>query len=451
MRSMLGKIKQTLANLAQRPNLMAALRNLGWLVFDRVFRLGVSFVVTLWLARYLAPELFGVYNYAIAFTALFSVVATFGLQSVVVQYLVDKPDQQNFTLASAFVIQLAGGVIAFILSVLVAFNLVGNEPTVLVAVLLLSTINLFRFSDTVRYYFESRVQSKRIVVTENLVFMLIVLLRIAMILLELPLIYFVALLVLEGVLTTLAFFWLFGIQKFKALKFDNSNFLSMLKVAWLLALSVGAAMLYMRVDQIMLASLLNQEAVGIYSAAVRISEIWYVFPAVIVGSVFPRIIRELRIDAARANRQLDVLLTAFSIVSISVGLLVGSYSTEIIVFLFGEDYRASASVLSIHVWSSVFVFSGILGSRWLVAMDMQKVLLVSTLIGVVANIAMNYLMIPVYGVEGAAWATLVAQFMSAILVNCVHPVSRQLFWMQMSALSLFSLRHIARWWRLNSR
>lgn len=448
---MIGKIKQALGNLAQRPNLMAALRNLGWLVFDRVFRLGVSFVVTLWLARYLAPELFGVYNYAIAFTALFSVVATFGLQSVVVQYLVDKPDQQNFTLASAFAIQLAGGVIAFILSVLVAFNLVGNEPTVLVAVLLLSTINLFRFSDTVRYYFESRVQSKRIVVTENLVFMLIVLLRIAMILLELPLIYFVALLVLEGVLTTLAFFCLFGTQKLKALRFDNSNFLSMLKVAWLLALSVGAAMLYMRVDQIMLASLLNQEAVGIYSAAVRISEIWYVFPTVIVGSVFPRIIRELRIDAARANRALDVLLTSFSIVSISVGLLVGSYSTEIIVFLFGEDYRASASVLSIHVWSSVFVFSGILGSRWLVAMDMQKVLLVSTLIGVVANIAMNYLMIPVYGVEGAAWATLVAQFMSAILVNCFHPVSRQLFWMQVSALSLFSLRHIARWWRLNSR
>jgi O-antigen/teichoic acid export membrane protein len=448
---MIGKIKQTLANLAQRPNLMAALRNLGWLVFDRVFRLGVSFVVTLWLARYLAPELFGVYNYAIAFTALFSVVATFGLQSVVVQYLVDKPEQQNSTLASAFAIQLVGGVIAFVISVLVAFNLVGSEPSVLVAVLLLSTINLFRFSDTVRYYFEFRVQSKRIVVTENLVFILIVLLRIAMILLELPLIYFVALLVLEGVLTTLAFFWLFGIQKLKALRFDNSNFLSMLKVAWLLALSMGAVMLYMRVDQIMLASLLNQEAVGIYSAAVRISEIWYVFPTVIVGSVFPRIIRELRHDAARANRQLDVLLTAFSIVSILVGLLVGGYSTEIIVSLFGEDYRESASVLSIHVWSSVFVFSGILGGRWLVAMDMQKVLLVSTLIGVFVNVVMNYLMIPVYGVQGAAWATLVAQFMSAILVNCLHPVSRQLFWMQMSALSLFSLRHIARWWRLNSR
>ncbi|WP_341237993.1 flippase [uncultured Limnobacter sp.] len=448
---MFGKIKQTLTGLSQRPNLMAALRNLGWLAFDRVFRLGVSFVVTLWLARYLAPELFGVYNYAIAFTALFSVVATFGLQSVVVQYLVDKPDQQASTLASAFLIQFVGGLFAFVLAVVVALILTSGDSAVLMAVVLLSSINLFKFSDTVRYYFESRVQSKRIVIIENLVFMLIVLLRIAMILLELTLIYFVALLVLEAVLTTLAFFWLFGIRKLKALKFDKSNFLSVLNVAWLLALSVGAAMLYMRVDQIMLASLLNQEAVGIYSAAVRISEIWYVFPAVIVGSVFPRIIRELRIDAARANRQLDVLFTTFSIVSILVGLLVGGYSTEIILFLFGEEYRASASVLSIHVWSSVFVFSGILGGRWLVAMDMQKVLLLSTLIGVVSNIVMNYLMIPVYGVEGAAWSTLVAQFISAILVNCVHPVSRQLFWMQVSALSLLSVRNLVRWWRLNSR
>lgn len=448
---MLRKIKQASANLAQRPHLMAAVRNLGWLVFDRTFRLGVSFIVTLWLARYLTPELFGIYNYSIALTALFSVVATFGLQSVVVQYLVDKPDQEDHTLASAFAIQLAGGVIAFFLSVLVAFNLVGDEPSVLVAVLLLSTINLFRFSDTVRYYYESRVQSKRIVVTENLVFMLIVSLRIAMILLALPLIHFIILLILEAALTTLAFLWLFGIKKLKSLKFDHLNFLSMLKVAWLLALSAGAVMLYMRIDQVMLASLLNQEAVGIYSAAVRISEIWYVFPAVIVGSVFPRILRELRVDPARANRQLHVLLSTFSIVSISVGLFVSGYATEITVLLFGEDYRESASVLRIHVWSSVFVFSGILGSRWLVAMDMQKVLLVSTLVGVVVNVAMNYLMIPQYGVQGAALATLVAQFISSVLMNYFHPVSRQLFWMQMSALSLYSLRHIARWLRLNSK
>lgn len=447
---MFGKIKQTLTGLSQRPNLMAALRNLGWLAFDRVFRLGVSFVVTLWLARYLAPELFGVYNYAIAFTALFSVVATFGLQSVVVQYLVDKPDQQASTLASAFLIQFVGGLFAFFLAVAVALILTPGDPAVLMAVVLLSSINLFKFSDTVRYYFESNVQSKRIVITENLVFLLIVLIRIGMILLGAPLIHFIALLVLEAVLTTIAFFYMFGWQKLSQLKFEKAKILAMLKVAWLLALSVGAAMLYMRVDQIMLASLINQEAVGIYSAAVRISEIWYVFPTVVVGSVFPRILRELRIDHDRANRQISALLTAFSLVSIFVGLLVGWSSSEIVVFLFGSAYVESASVLAIHIWSSVFVFSGILASRWLVAMSLHKVLLISTLAGVFVNIGLNYIMIPAHGVQGAAWATLAAQFVSAILINCIHPKSRKFFWMQLSAISLLSLRQIARWWKLNS-
>lgn len=429
---------------------MAALRNLGWLAFDRVFRLGVSFVVTLWLARYLAPELFGVYNYAIAFTALFSVVATFGLQSVVVQYLVDKPDQQASTLASAFLIQFVGGLFAFFLAVAVALILTPGDPAVLMVVVLLSSINLFKFSDTVRYYFESNVQSKRIVITENLVFLLIVLIRIGMILLGSPLIHFIALLVLEAVLTTIAFFYMFGWQKLSQLKFEKAKILAMLKVAWLLALSMGAVMLYMRVDQIMLASLINQEAVGIYSAAVRISEIWYVFPTVVVGSVFPRILRELRVDNTRANRQISSLLTIFSIVSIFVGLLVGGYSKEIIIFLFGEAYIASASVLAIHIWSSLFVFSGILAGRWLVAMSLQNVLMISTLIGVVVNVCLNYLMIPVYGIQGAAWATLVAQFVSAILINFFHPEARKFFWMQLSAISLLSLRQIARWWKLNS-
>lgn len=447
---MFGKIKQTLTGLSERPNLMAALRNLGWLMLDRVFRLGVSFVVTLWLARYLAPELFGVYNYAIAFTALFSVLATFGLQSVVVQYLIDKPDEQASTLASAFLIQFIGGLLAVVIAVVVALILTSDDYAVLIAVVLLSTINLFKFSDTVRYYFEEKVQSKRIVITENLVFLLIVLVRIGLILLESPLIYFIALLVLEAVLTAIAFLHMFGWQNLLSLRLEKSGVLGMLRVAWLLALSMGAVMLYMRVDQIMLASLINQEAVGIYSAAVRISEIWYVFPTVVVGSVFPRILRELRVDNIRANRQISSLLTMFSIVSIFVGLLVGGFSTEIIILLFGEAYRASASVLVIHIWSSLFVFSGILAGRWLVAMSLQNVLMVSTLIGVVVNICLNYLMIPIYGIQGAAWATLVAQFVSSVLVHFFHPEARKFFWMQLSAISLLSLRQMLRWWKLNS-
>ncbi|QJR30758.1 flippase [Limnobacter profundi] len=448
---MFGKIKQTLTGLSERPNLMAALRNLSWLAFDRVFRLGVSFVVTLWLARYLAPELFGVYNYAIAFTALFSVLAALGLQGVVVQLLIDKPDQIGETLTSAFVLQFIGGVVSVLAAIVIAIFLHDHEDNILVAVLSLSAINLFRFADTIRFYFEAKVQSKQLVIFEGAVFSLIVLLRIVFVVTALPLMYFIWLLVLEAFLTAVAFAVLF-VKNFdvRKLAFVRDSFVGLLKMAWPLTVAMMATMLYMRTDQVMLASMLGQQAVGIYSASVRLTEIWYVLPSIIVSSVFPRILLEMRSNPDRANRATDMLLFGFAVTSLLVAAAVSMFSINIVSYLFGLDYLEAAPVLSIHIWSSLFVFSGLLSSRWLVAMSMQRFVLISTALGAIVNIGLNYLLIPVYGVSGAAWATLIAQLVSCVLINACHPVSRRFFIAQVSALSLVSGLSLLRWWRLNS-
>ncbi|MCC5641336.1 flippase, partial [Nostoc sp. CHAB 5844] len=324
-----------------------------------------------------------------------------------------------------------------------------SQSLVLFSVVLLNSINLFRFADTVRYYFESRVQSKRIVVLENLVFLVIVLLRVMMILWESPLLYFIALLVLEAILTAVAFLCLFFTQRPVRLSVDKTNCLGLLRAAWPLTFSLVAAMVYQRIDQIMLASLVDQKAVGLYSAAVRVSELWYVFPLIVVGSVFPRILKEIRLAPERAKRQIDLLLTSFAVAAIVVSLIVTVYADLIVIALFGMDYKNSATVLIIHIWSSLFVFSGALSSRWLIAMSLQKYLLVSTLLGAIINIALNFIFIPHSGPVGAAWATLVSQSFSLVLVNYFHPVARTMFLMQVSALSLLSLKRLFRWWRLN--
>lgn len=449
---MLGKVKQTVNNLTQRPNLMVALSNLGWLAFDRVFRLGVSFFVTLWLARYLAPELFGIYNYAVAYTALFSVLAALGLQGVIVQLLVDKPQRIGETLTSAFVLQLIGGVVSVLAGFAVAFLLHGIDEGVLAALLTLSLINLLRFTDTIRFYFEAKVQSRQLVLLEGAVFSVVVLLRIIFIVESLPLMYFVWLLVLEALLTTAAFGILFLKHfDYRQLRFVRDSFFELLRMAWPLTLAMMAAMLYMRTDQVMLAALLDQQAVGIYSASVRLTEIWYVLPSIVVSSVFPRILLEMRSNLDRANRAIDLLLFGFAAVAFMVATGVSIYSNEIIFALFGTDYHQAAPVLSIHIWSSLFVFSGLLSSRWLVAMSMQRFLLITTTLGAIVNIGLNFWLIPFLGIAGAAWATLFAQLVSCVLINAFHPVSRRFFVAQISALSLVSGLRILRWWRLNSR
>ena len=63
-------------NFAHRPNLVMIVDNIGWLFIDRFLRMGVGLLVGVWVARYLGPAQFGMLNYALAFVALFGVVAT---------------------------------------------------------------------------------------------------------------------------------------------------------------------------------------------------------------------------------------------------------------------------------------------------------------------------------------------------------------------------------------
>ncbi len=446
--------KLKLPSLQNRPNLLRAVQNMGWLLFDKLFRLGASFIVTLWLARYLAPELFGVYNYAIALVALLSVLASLGLNTLIVQRLVQFPQAKLQTLGASFVIQLLGGVVAFVVGLLLAWGLSSGNSQVFWAVAVLSASNLFRFSDVVRAYFEAEVRSKHLVITENLVFVFVLLARVLMILQGAHLLGFVFLLVLEAALTALAFVCLLGRRiKLSALTFPASSVKALFHATWPLALSSLAIMLYMRVDQVMLGVLIDQNAVGVYSAAVRISEIWYFLPTVIVSSVFPRIIHNMSANGndsfeARSNvaQTLVLLLSALSLMAYLVAALVSVFSASIIAVLYGSQYAASASVLQVHVWSAVFVFSGVVGARWLVAQGLQRFLFVSTAVGALLNVALNFYLIPLYGPQGAAWATLFAQLGSALLMNACHPVARGLFKMQCKGLVLLQLGRLLRAW-----
>ena len=48
--------------------------------------------------------------------------------------------------------------------------------------------------------------------------------------------------------------------------------------------------IYMKIDQVMIKQMLGADQVGLYAAAVRLSEVWYFIPIVITASVFPAII-----------------------------------------------------------------------------------------------------------------------------------------------------------------
>ena len=422
----------------RHPNLQKILDNIEWLFFDRILRLGVGLAVGVWLARFLGPEQFGQLSYATALVSMFSAVASLGLSGIVVRDLVMDPDSADTTLGSALFLQLLGGLVAVALVVGVVAGLRPDDTLTRTMVAILGFSLVFKASEVVKYWFESQVQSKYSVWVENCVFLLIAAVKGLMILRHAPLMAFVWVVLAESILTALGLLaiYLRRAQWVMRWSLQTRRALTLLKESWPLALSGMTVMLYMRIDQIMLGEIIGAKSIGIYSAAVRITESMYFLPMIIVASAFPSLMQpENRPDFEGGFQRLfDIMLA----ISLPLAVVLSFFSQEIINLLYGAQYSDAGAVLQIHVWAGVFAFMGVPSGRWYVYENLQKLALCRTAMGAALNVALNFALIPILDTRGAAMATLVSYAMSNILFNAILPRTRYVFVKQMRAFRFHS-------------
>jgi len=291
---------------------------------------------------------------------------------------------------------------------------------------------VFKATDVVRYWFESQVQSKYVVWMENGAFLAISTVKVGLIFAEAPLMAFVWAMFVESLIVAVG---LLGVYAWKGGKltcwcFRFVRAKSLLKDSWPLILSGLAIMVYMRIDQIMLGQMLGDESVGIYTAAVRISEVWYFTPMVISASVFPSIIEAKKKSDTQYYRHLQKLFNLIVMLSLGVAIPMTFLSNWVVTLLFGDAYQQSGTVLAIHIWAGIFVSLGVASGNWFLIEGLQRYSFYRTLVGAFVNIGLNMVMIPKFGVIGAAWATVVSQACASIFFNIFDRKTRIVFFMQ---------------------
>jgi len=419
-------------------------KNISWLFFDKVIRMIGGLLVGIWVARYLGPETFGKLNYAIAFIGLFGGFAAFGLQGIVVRDLVKNDALKKEILSSAFLIQIICSAIAYVLCNIALFFLRPDDQSIRILVACLSLILIFRTSDCIRYYFEANVESKYIVWVENSVFVLCSFARVLLILSHAGVFEFAILMVVESFF--LAAFFLVLLKKKTGLiilpQYYSNLFIKYLKNGWPLMLSSVTVMIYMRLDQIMLGELAGDSSVGIYSAAIRISEVWYVIPTIISASLFPSLVAQHQENKKSFNKNLQLQYDIMVYLSLCIAIPVTFLSSEIVDILYGHAYEGAAEVLVVHIWTGVFVFLGVASQQWFIAEHKERQTLYRTAAGMIVNIGLNLLLIPKYQAVGAAWATLISQAIAALFFDLVNKETWPMFGMKMRALLLRRLLHV---------
>lgn len=429
------------AKIEHRSNLQKILSNTGWLFADKIMRMSMGLLVGVWVARYLGPEQFGLFNYATAIVALFTAVATLGLNNIVVRDLVKHPEDASVTLGTACLLQLIGGMLATVAAVITVSFMRSDDTTTRLMVAIVGSAMVFKASDVIRYWFETRVQSKYIVWIDNIALLIIATTKIGLILNNAPLAAFVWIVFFESALIAALLIAIYTFQgnQISAWTYNISRAKTLLNDSWPLILAGLAGMIYMRIDQIMLGQILGDEAVGIYSAAVRISEIWYLIPLTIIPSVYPSIINARERDVNLYKKHYQDLFSIMQILAIGLAIPITFTAEWLTEILYGSGYIESATVLIIHIWGALFVFSGLASNRWFVAENLQKYTFYRTLAGCGLSLILNYLLIPDYGPIGSASASVISQALACVFFNAANKNTRVIFYMQIEALTGVSI------------
>lgn len=421
--------------------------NMSWLLFDNFIRVAAGLIVFIVIARHFGPELFGVYSWVMALISLFLAFAGLGLREIIVRDLVKSIDGHPSLLSTAIAMKLFFGIgLYFLLLVLIKALREDDEKFLFLGAILGTTL-LIRFCDVSAFWYEHKVEFKNIAIIQSLTLLISCLIKISVVLSGGGIFLFSILSAVEALIIGILSFYLLMMRgppiSFRFVRSSKAKYL--LHECWPMFFGAIAVTVYMRIDQIMLGQMLSMQDVGSYSIAVKITEMWNFVGVALITSVFPLFIKLRETDSDEYTKGIQMMMEIVVILGLLSGVCVLLFGDFFIENLFGNKFISSYETLKINIWGSIFVFLGVVSGKWLVAEGLQIFSLYRALVGASINVILNIFLIPTFGVQGAAFATLAAFSVSGLIFDFFVGPMRKIGFMKLQCFNPFFLaRHLRR-------
>jgi O-antigen/teichoic acid export membrane protein len=413
-------------------------KNTGMLFIGRVGSLLIKMIVGIQVANYLGRGNNGIITGGTVYIYFFSSIATLGLDQFIVKELHQYPENRDAILGTSFWLKVVSGFLCIPL-IYGAYLIYPAKATPYSFVFILSFIGIVQALNVIDSYFQSQVQSKYIMqvqVAGNIVSAAI---KIALIYQQMPLVYFVFAYLFDVILLSVGYFFTYQRKQRNIFNWTFSRTLArkLITYSWPLIISGIMVALYMKIDQLMLQNMVGVKEAGAYATVAQLSEAWNFVPAIIVSSLFPAILNARRDDKERYKKRIQHLYDLMVYLSVPAAVII-TFASPLIYKLYKPEYAYAAPVLSVHIWSGVFVFLGAASGQYLIAENLNKLTFIRTGFGAIVNIVLNLLLIPKMGMMGAAIATLTAYACAAFFILAIPKVNKQGI-MMLKSLFLFSL------------
>ena len=394
-------------------------RNTTLLFLSTAASFVLGFFITMYVARHLEAEGFGVLSLAIALTAIFGVFADLGLQMLMTREIArDKSLAQKY-LGNIAVIKILLGIITFGLIAL-AVKLMGY-PSETVKVVYFIGLSVVLNAISLMFYGVFRAYERMEFESLGLVLNGVLTLAGAFygITHDFSVVGFALIYLIASVITLgYSFFmsiWRFAVPKIEV---DLQFWKEALKQAWPFGLGLFLASVYAWIGAVMLSRMKGDEAVGLYNAAYRLVYMLQVVPLAYFTAVFPSMSRFHVTSKDFLRFTYERSFKYMLMIGIPIGVGTTVLGGKLILLIFGGEYYQSIILLQILGWSVVFLFvNGVFGSLFQ-SINRQMIATAITAAATGLNVVLNIILIPRYGATGASIALVTAAF-AGFLINCI--------------------------------
>ncbi len=383
-------------------------RNMGWSFASKFFSLIISFLIGTLVARYLGPQRYGVMSYAVSFVGIFSFLSSFGIDNILVRELLKNKNEKENILNTSFLLKAIGGVLIILLSVSIS-TLLKNDLYTTILIFIYSTTLFFSSANVIDFYFQSTLKYKYSFLSQTISTIIVSIIKLFLIYKNLGTGWFILTFVLESAITSLILIKIFKKNGHSLkLNFDFNKAKEMIGNSWPFIFATAFYLIYTKIDQIMIGNMLDTTSLGIYSAGVKIAEIWYFVPGIICGVLFPAIVNARITDSTTYKKRIKKLFITIFILSFVIALFEFIFAKILVLILFGNAYYESIIILKIYAWAGIIISTIIVLQQYLTIENKTKIIMVSFFIGAVSNIILNLILIPSFSIAGAAWATIIS-------------------------------------------
>lgn len=426
-------------------------KNIVWLMFDQMFILLLQFLVGIKIANYYGAELYGKYNYAISLVA-FSAIFFELLNSRVIKKQYTEENFNNIVFNVNIFRNTMAGIIFFIPIVL---KLIFGMDNLLFYMLFLICLDNILTTATygIENFFEFKLESRRIVISNNIVKIVSYSLQyigmlLGMGIIAVPAIRCVGSLIRMGILKyQYRKNYLLKLSDLRT-KIDRVLIFQIIDEGKFLWVTYISFLVYTQVDRLMIKHYMGVADVGIYTIGVQLSTILAILLGPVQNSLFPKMMELYRKDYEEYyNFYLfsNTLITQFYLVITIVSIIVVKYTFG---YVYAQEYSPAIGVYTILAVSVFVKANGSLQTGHMTLKNITKKSFYKTLISLVINIVLNALLIPRYGIDGAAVATLITQFTALFLIDFFIEEYREQAWIQLKSFnSLYLLKEILQKYR----